>query len=364
MVVATHGSSIWILDDLTPLHQLYDLLRRRARAGGAGPPIPAAADGAPADQRRLRRRGGAGDRRPRAGVAGHGQLRADRRRPLPRAPGQAARRRPRRDLSRRRTEPAERRHDPLPPRLGAGRGRDAHACSTRRAACSARSRARRTASPREPGLNRFLWSLRLPGVAEPSRPPTSSPGTAPRAAGSPGALWRAARGGRPPADADVRAPARPAHRRRRPGPRRAVHVPRRHPRPARDGQQDDRRDRRRAGVPGARPAPGLPAAARRARGAPRRADRRQLPGRAALAERPAREAQRALRHGGQRRLRAVTPVARGLRRALGPARRAPRRWQAARGKVRRSGPAQVARSDSQNISSTDSRRGARLWRHV
>jgi photosystem II stability/assembly factor-like uncharacterized protein len=37
MVVATHGRSIWILDDLTPLHQLYDRLRepttRRERRG-------------------------------------------------------------------------------------------------------------------------------------------------------------------------------------------------------------------------------------------------------------------------------------------------------------------------------------------
>jgi len=30
MVVATHGRSIWILDDLTPLHQLYDRLRDKA----------------------------------------------------------------------------------------------------------------------------------------------------------------------------------------------------------------------------------------------------------------------------------------------------------------------------------------------
>ncbi|MCK6449306.1 MAG: glycosyl hydrolase [Alphaproteobacteria bacterium] len=29
MVVATHGRSIWILDDLTPFHQLYDLLREK-----------------------------------------------------------------------------------------------------------------------------------------------------------------------------------------------------------------------------------------------------------------------------------------------------------------------------------------------
>jgi photosystem II stability/assembly factor-like uncharacterized protein len=35
MVVATHGRSIWILDDLTPLHQLYDLLGSRKRAGSA-----------------------------------------------------------------------------------------------------------------------------------------------------------------------------------------------------------------------------------------------------------------------------------------------------------------------------------------
>jgi photosystem II stability/assembly factor-like uncharacterized protein len=35
MVVATHGRSIWILDDLTPFHQLHDLLRRRR---GTEPP--------------------------------------------------------------------------------------------------------------------------------------------------------------------------------------------------------------------------------------------------------------------------------------------------------------------------------------
>ena len=33
MVVATHGRSIWILDDLTPFHQLYDLLKERKRPG-------------------------------------------------------------------------------------------------------------------------------------------------------------------------------------------------------------------------------------------------------------------------------------------------------------------------------------------
>ena len=31
MVVATHGRSIWILDDLTPLHQLHDRLRGKSR---------------------------------------------------------------------------------------------------------------------------------------------------------------------------------------------------------------------------------------------------------------------------------------------------------------------------------------------
>jgi photosystem II stability/assembly factor-like uncharacterized protein len=35
MVVATHGRSIWILDDLTPFHQVHDLLRRRERSGAA-----------------------------------------------------------------------------------------------------------------------------------------------------------------------------------------------------------------------------------------------------------------------------------------------------------------------------------------
>ena len=35
MVVATHGRSIWILDDLTPLHQVYDRLRKQsAQRGG------------------------------------------------------------------------------------------------------------------------------------------------------------------------------------------------------------------------------------------------------------------------------------------------------------------------------------------
>ena len=33
MVVATHGRSIWILDDLTPLHQLYDQLKSKKRPG-------------------------------------------------------------------------------------------------------------------------------------------------------------------------------------------------------------------------------------------------------------------------------------------------------------------------------------------
>ena len=32
MVVATHGRSIWILDDLTPLHQLHDRLRQSRQA--------------------------------------------------------------------------------------------------------------------------------------------------------------------------------------------------------------------------------------------------------------------------------------------------------------------------------------------
>ncbi|MBL8692146.1 MAG: glycosyl hydrolase [Rhodospirillaceae bacterium] len=35
MVVATHGRSIWILDDLTPLHQLYDLMKGRRRKADA-----------------------------------------------------------------------------------------------------------------------------------------------------------------------------------------------------------------------------------------------------------------------------------------------------------------------------------------
>jgi photosystem II stability/assembly factor-like uncharacterized protein len=40
MVVATHGRSIWILDDLTPLHQAYDMLRgKRANRGGASAPL-------------------------------------------------------------------------------------------------------------------------------------------------------------------------------------------------------------------------------------------------------------------------------------------------------------------------------------
>jgi photosystem II stability/assembly factor-like uncharacterized protein len=34
MVVATHGRSIWIQDDLTPLHQLYDRLRKKSAARG------------------------------------------------------------------------------------------------------------------------------------------------------------------------------------------------------------------------------------------------------------------------------------------------------------------------------------------
>src|SRR5262249_41476242 len=34
MVVATHGRSIWILDDLTPLHQLYDMAQSKRAAGG------------------------------------------------------------------------------------------------------------------------------------------------------------------------------------------------------------------------------------------------------------------------------------------------------------------------------------------
>ncbi len=40
MVVATHGRSIWILDDLTPLHQLHDKLRdRRAKRGDNLPAV-------------------------------------------------------------------------------------------------------------------------------------------------------------------------------------------------------------------------------------------------------------------------------------------------------------------------------------
>ena len=35
MIVATHGRSIWILDDLTPFHQVYDLLRARRAAAAA-----------------------------------------------------------------------------------------------------------------------------------------------------------------------------------------------------------------------------------------------------------------------------------------------------------------------------------------
>jgi photosystem II stability/assembly factor-like uncharacterized protein len=36
MVVATHGRSIWILDDLTPLHQIHDMLKaKRAKRGAA-----------------------------------------------------------------------------------------------------------------------------------------------------------------------------------------------------------------------------------------------------------------------------------------------------------------------------------------
>jgi hypothetical protein len=35
MVVGTHGRSIWILDDLTPLHQVHDMLRGRKRGGAA-----------------------------------------------------------------------------------------------------------------------------------------------------------------------------------------------------------------------------------------------------------------------------------------------------------------------------------------
>ncbi len=34
MVVATHGRSIWILDDLTPLHQMHDMLSRRKKVAG------------------------------------------------------------------------------------------------------------------------------------------------------------------------------------------------------------------------------------------------------------------------------------------------------------------------------------------
>jgi len=39
MVVATHGRSIWILDDLTPLHQLQDRLGGKAKAKGGTAPI-------------------------------------------------------------------------------------------------------------------------------------------------------------------------------------------------------------------------------------------------------------------------------------------------------------------------------------
>ena len=63
MVVATHGRSIWILDDLTPLHQIHDMLQgqgcqSRRRLGGAvcsGRARPCAC-GSPADTRAWPRR--------------------------------------------------------------------------------------------------------------------------------------------------------------------------------------------------------------------------------------------------------------------------------------------------------------------
>ena len=86
---------------------------RHAAAPGqrwtAAPPLPAAADRASPDHRRLRRGGGAGDRRPRAGLAGMVSYGAHRRQHHPRAAAQAAGRRVRHALPRRRAESAERR---------------------------------------------------------------------------------------------------------------------------------------------------------------------------------------------------------------------------------------------------------------
>ena len=39
LVVATHGRSFWILDDLTPLHQLHDRLKGKAQRAAAAAPI-------------------------------------------------------------------------------------------------------------------------------------------------------------------------------------------------------------------------------------------------------------------------------------------------------------------------------------
>ena len=146
MVVATHGRSIWILDDLTPLApgaRPAARATRSGRGGAAARAVPAARDRAPADRRRLRRRGGAGERLARSGVAGHGQLRAHRRQHLSRAAGAAARRRVRHALSRRRPEPAQRRGRALPPARAAARRRDADVPRRARGASCAASPARR-----------------------------------------------------------------------------------------------------------------------------------------------------------------------------------------------------------------------------
>lgn len=55
MVVATHGRSIWILDDLTPLHQVYDALKAKKPAGKGEPVLFK-----PRDSVRMRINGGYG----------------------------------------------------------------------------------------------------------------------------------------------------------------------------------------------------------------------------------------------------------------------------------------------------------------
>ncbi len=85
------------------------------------------------------------------------------------------------------------------------------------------------------------------------------------------------------------------------------------------GDQRDRRAARQTALLASAPRARTPlaklvkAAGDGARRDPRPLDRRELQRFAALAERPAREAERAVRHGGQRRLRPGAPDARGLR---------------------------------------------------